>query len=164
LIIITFISGIASAFLVNDAVVLLFTPVIIKICRSSQLNPIPFLIAEIFASNIGSAMTITGNPQNMLIGIASKISYGQFILYLAPISILGLVLVVLVVRFFYPATFKQNRQIKFHAHENQYQFSSMKFSVPIFLVIIILFFFKQNLEPVHPVDRVDWRSIGPDFR
>ncbi len=73
--IVVFVTGIASAFLVNDAVVLLFTPVIIQICRSARLNPIPYLIAEIIASNIGSAMTITGNPQNILIGMQSGISY-----------------------------------------------------------------------------------------
>jgi Na+/H+ antiporter NhaD/arsenite permease-like protein len=60
LVIVVFITGIASAFLVNDAVVLLFTPVIIAICRSSQVNPVPYLIAEILASNAGSVMTITG--------------------------------------------------------------------------------------------------------
>ena len=68
---IVFVTGISSAFLVNDAVVLMFTPVIIQICRSSKLNPVPYLIGEILASNIGSVMTITGNPQNMLIGLAS---------------------------------------------------------------------------------------------
>jgi len=78
LVVLSFTTGIASAFLVNDAVVLLFTPVIIGMCLSLRLNPIPFLIAEILSSNIGSAMTITGNPQNMLIGINSGISYGQF--------------------------------------------------------------------------------------
>jgi len=52
LIIITFVTGIASAFLVNDAVVLLFTPVIIAICRASSLNPVPYLIAEILSANI----------------------------------------------------------------------------------------------------------------
>lgn len=74
LIILTMITGLSSAFLVNDAVVLLFTPVVILICRSTRLNPIPFLIAEILASNVGSAMTMTGNPQNMLIGLNSGIS------------------------------------------------------------------------------------------
>ena len=66
---VVFITGIASAFLVNDAVVLIFTPIIISICQRVKINPLPYLIAEILSSNIGSVMTITGNPQNMLIGI-----------------------------------------------------------------------------------------------
>ncbi|MFA5195594.1 MAG: SLC13 family permease, partial [Bacteroidales bacterium] len=72
LVIITFVTGISSAFMVNDAVVLLFTPVIIMICSSYKINPLPFLIAEILASNAGSVMTITGNPQNMIIGMNSQ--------------------------------------------------------------------------------------------
>ena len=98
-----FVTGIASAFLVNDAVVLLFTPVLIGICRSIKINPVPYLIAEIFASNIGSAMTITGNPQNMLIGINSGISYGMFMLYLMPVSLTGMVLIVPVIRYRSPS-------------------------------------------------------------
>ena len=77
--IIVLVTGISSAFLVNDAVVLLFTPVVIAICRASKLNPMPYLIAEMLSANAGSAMTITGNPQNMLIGIQSGIPYGTFL-------------------------------------------------------------------------------------
>ena len=95
LMVLTIITGIASAFLVNDAVVLLFTPVIIGICRALKVNPIPFLIAEILSSNIGSAMTITGKPQNMLIGINSGIAYRSILLYLQPVSFLGLIVVCL---------------------------------------------------------------------
>src|SRR4030042_20762 len=93
---ITYITGISSAFLVNDAVVLLFTPVIIAICRTSRLNPIPYLIAEILASNVGSVMPITGNPQNMLIGINSGISYAHFMWKLLPVAFLGMLIIVLV--------------------------------------------------------------------
>ena len=56
---IVFISGVGSAFLVNDAVVLIFTPIIISICGRIRSNPVPYLIAEILSSNIGSAMTIS---------------------------------------------------------------------------------------------------------
>ena len=59
-----FATGICSAFLVNDAVVLMFTPVLITLCRTAGLPPIPYLIAEILASNVGSLMTMTGNPQD----------------------------------------------------------------------------------------------------
>ncbi|MDP2954699.1 MAG: SLC13 family permease, partial [Chloroflexota bacterium] len=51
-----------SAFLVNDAVVLLFTPIVIQICRARKVNPVPYLIAEAMASNIGSTATMVGNP------------------------------------------------------------------------------------------------------
>ncbi|MBE0570853.1 MAG: anion transporter [Ignavibacteriaceae bacterium] len=146
LFIIVFVTGIASAFLVNDAVVLLFTPVIIQICRSAKLNPIPYLIAEIMASNVGSAMTITGNPQNILIGMQSGISYSKFLFHLLPVSFLGMILIVLMVKVFFKKEFSRSNHLVFQGNEFNYNFQSMKFSVPIFLGIIILFFFHHTLD------------------
>lgn len=145
LIIIVFITGIASAFLVNDAVVLLFTPVIIQICRSAKLNPIPYLFAEIFSSNVGSAMTITGNPQNILIGMQSGIPYSRFLFHLLPISLLGMILIVVFVKLFFRKEFGNGNHLEFKEDEFIYNFKSMKFSVPIFAVIMILFFFSHTL-------------------
>lgn len=154
LFVLTFTTGIASAFLVNDAVVLLFTPVIIGICRSLKLNPIPFLIAEILSSNTGSVMTITGNPQNMLIGINSGISYGHFLLYLLPVSLLGMIVIVYAVKWFYrssiPTVFSPKESLK-NSEANKvvldtvFNYKSMRFSVPIFLLVIILFFLSRPL-------------------
>ena len=146
LIIIVFITGIASAFLVNDAVVLLFTPVIIQICRSAKLNPVPYLIAEIMASNIGSAMTITGNPQNILIGMQSGISYSKFIFHLLPVSLIGMLVIVLVIKFFFKNDFMKDSQLTFTKENNTYNFKSMKFSVPIFMIMVFLFFFGNILK------------------
>ena len=146
LIIIVFITGIASAFLVNDAVVLLFTPVIIHICRTAKLNPVPYLIAEIMASNIGSAMTITGNPQNILIGMQSGISYSKFIFHLLPVSLIGMLVIVLVIKFFFKNDFMKDSQLTFTKENNTYNFKSMKFSVPIFMIMVFLFFFGNILK------------------
>ncbi len=143
LIIIVFVTGISSAFMVNDAVVLLFTPVIIAICVKYDINPIPYLIAEILASNIGSAMTITGNPQNMLIGINSGIPYGKFLLTLLPISLLGMILIVFIMRWLYPKNFNDKSPLQYSGETSDYNFSSMKISVPIFLCVVVLFFFSK---------------------
>ncbi len=143
---IVFITGIASAFLVNDAVVLLFTPVIIQICRSAKLNPVPYLIAEIMASNVGSAMTITGNPQNILIGMQSGISYSKFIFHLLPVSLIGMLVIVLVIKFFFKNDFMKDSQLTFTKKSSSYNFQSMKFSVPIFLIMVFLFFFGNILK------------------
>lgn len=154
LVVLSFTTGIASAFLVNDAVVLLFTPVIIGICRSLKLNPIPFMIAEILSSNIGSAMTITGNPQNMLIGINSGISYGHFLLFLLPISVTGMLVIVYFVKWYYPLVItplfpEKEKKIKpdfaVVEKETSYNYHSMRFSVPIFILVIILFFLSRPL-------------------
>lgn len=140
LIAITLFTGITSAFLVNDAVVLFITPLIISLCKSGQLNPIPFLIAEILAANTGSLMTMTGNPQNMLIGINSGIPYAEFLLRLIPISLLGLVIIILVIRLLYNKTFSQKNNLTFDKNAFQYNFRSLQWSVIILAGVVIMFF------------------------
>ena len=71
-------SGLLSAFLVNDIVCLALTPLIIHLARRLRFDPIPHLIGLATAANIGSAGTITGNPQNMIIGCQSGIAYVRF--------------------------------------------------------------------------------------
>jgi Na+/H+ antiporter NhaD/arsenite permease-like protein len=87
-----FTSGLLSAFLVNDIVCLTMTPFVLHMARLLQLPPVPYLIAVATASNIGSVATITGNPQNMLIGSLSQISYADFMKHLGPIALVGLFL------------------------------------------------------------------------
>ena len=87
---VVFTSGILSAFLVNDIVCLVMTPFIIKVTRRLGLAPIPYLLALATASNIGSVATITGNPQNMLIGSVSHIPYFSFLVHLGPVALVGL--------------------------------------------------------------------------
>jgi Na+/H+ antiporter NhaD/arsenite permease-like protein len=144
LIVITLVTGITSAFLVNDAVVLMFTPVIIQICRSLKLNPIPYLVAEILASNIGSAMTITGNPQNMLIGLSSGITYSSFLLHLLPISGLGLALIIGVLKLIYRREFQNKEKLVLPPHE---PFKPRKIlrSGLIFLLVIVGFFLSKQI-------------------
>lgn len=85
-----FVSGILSAFLVNDIVCLVMAPLILGLCRRMQLRPVPYLLALATASNIGSTATITGNPQNILIGSLSGIPYRNFLLHLGPVALIGL--------------------------------------------------------------------------
>jgi len=87
-----FTSGLFSAFLVNDIVCLVMTPLAVHMARRLGLPPIPYVVAVATASNIGSTATITGNPQNMLIGSLSGIPYVEFIAHLGPIALAGLFL------------------------------------------------------------------------
>ena len=159
LFIIIFTTGISSAFLVNDAVVLLYTPVVISICRNSDINPVPYLIAEILSSNAGSAMTITGNPQNMLIGISSGIPYGTFLLRLLPVSIISMLVIHFVIKFMYRENFTGSKPVKAGVEEYRYNFSSMKVSVPIFGLVIILFFTGRSLSLSIPVIALSGASL-----
>jgi Na+/H+ antiporter NhaD/arsenite permease-like protein len=87
-----FIGGILSAFLVNDIVCLVMAPLILGVCRRMRLRPVPYLLALATASNIGSTATITGNPQNILIGSLSGIPYRDFLAHLGPVALIGLFL------------------------------------------------------------------------
>jgi Na+/H+ antiporter NhaD/arsenite permease-like protein len=101
--VVIFTAGILSAFLVNDIVCLVMVPLILNLTRRMQLPALPFLLAVATASNIGSVATITGNPQNMLIGSYSGIHYRDFLLHLGPVALVGLFLDWLVLwRIFYP--------------------------------------------------------------
>jgi Na+/H+ antiporter NhaD/arsenite permease-like protein len=66
------------------------TPLVLDLCRRRHLSPLPYLIGLATASNIGSVATITGNPQNIIIGNLSEISYVRFAARLAPVAALGL--------------------------------------------------------------------------
>lgn len=87
-----FTSGILSAFFVNDIVCLVMVPFVLMITKAMRLQPLPYLLAVATASNIGSVATITGNPQNMLIGSFSGIPYRQFLVQLGPVAVIGLFL------------------------------------------------------------------------
>jgi len=87
-----FTCGFLSAFLVNDIVCLVMVPFVLGITRRMRVQPLPYLLAVATASNTGSVATITGNPQNMLIGSFSGIRYHDFLFHLGPVAILGLFL------------------------------------------------------------------------
>ena len=101
LIAITALAGILSAFLVNDAICLVLTPLVIGAARSSRRHTLPYLLVVAMASNIGSTATITGNPQNMMIGSFSQIPYTNFARTLAPVALAGPVLTVALIVMFH---------------------------------------------------------------
>ncbi|HIJ90625.1 MAG: SLC13 family permease [Desulfobulbaceae bacterium] len=83
-------AGLLSALLANDIVCLAFTPVLCLVLRKKGLNPLPFLLGLAAASNIGSAATIIGNPQNMLIGQVGQLHFGRFLLWCAPPALIAM--------------------------------------------------------------------------
>lgn len=104
---IVFSSGILSAFFLNDTIVIVFTPLIIEVISALKRNPIPYLIGLVTAANIGSAATIIGNPQNMIIGIASGIPFAKYALYQTVPSLIGLCIVLLTVTIIYKKEFNK---------------------------------------------------------
>jgi Na+/H+ antiporter NhaD/arsenite permease-like protein len=99
------VAGILSALFLNDTIVLVFTPFVIEIVTALKRNPIPYLIGLVTAANIGSTATIIGNPQNMLIGLSSRIPFVTFSGYLTPVALVGLGLAWLIIILVYRAEF-----------------------------------------------------------
>jgi Na+/H+ antiporter NhaD/arsenite permease-like protein len=101
--------GVLSALFVNDVICLVLAPLVLGVTRRLGLAPVPYLIALATAANVGSVATLTGNPQNMLVGSFSSISYRGFLVRQAPVALLGLVCVFVVVALVYrrqlPETF-----------------------------------------------------------
>nr|WP_199326119.1 anion transporter [Nostoc parmelioides] len=102
LIALTFGSGILSAFFLNDTLALVFTPLTLSLAQALSLNPIPYLLAIAGATNIGSVATLSGNPQNILIGSFSGIPYLEFSRVLAPVAFIGLIIQIGLLWLLYP--------------------------------------------------------------
>ncbi len=94
LVMLSLITAVLSALLDNVTTVLLVVPVTLLIAEELNIKPYPFLFAEIFASNIGGAATLIGDPPNIMIGSAANLSFTDFLFNLAPI-----VLIILLVMF-----------------------------------------------------------------
>jgi Na+/H+ antiporter NhaD/arsenite permease-like protein len=90
-------SGLLAAFFINDVVCLALTPLIIDAAEIAGVNPLPLLLGLATASNIGSAATITGNPQNMIVAGFAHLGYSRFAIHLAPAAIIGLIIDYLVI-------------------------------------------------------------------
>lgn len=100
-------SGVLSAFFVNDVVCVAMTPLIVGLCRRLGRPTVPYLVALATASNVGSTATITGNPQNMIIGSLSGISYARFAARLGPIAVAGLAITFAMIALVYRRTLRE---------------------------------------------------------
>lgn len=90
MILLCMITAVASAFLDNVTTVVLMVPVTISLCRTLNLDPNRFLVAEIIASNIGGAATLIGDPPNIIIGSEAGISFSDFLIHLTPVVVVEL--------------------------------------------------------------------------
>lgn len=109
----TFITATASAFLDNVTTVLLIVPVTLTLTEKLQVNPIPFLIAEIIASNIGGTATLIGDPPNIMIGSAANLDFNSFIINLTPVILVVLAATIALLLLIYHKDLRvaeQNRQ------------------------------------------------------
>ena len=105
------VSGVFSAVFVNDTMCLVLTPLVLEAAVALRRNPVPFLLAVAMGANVGSVATITGNPQNMMIGSFSRIGYGAFVAALAPVAAVGLLLTVVAIVVAYWKEFRVEERV-----------------------------------------------------
>ncbi len=99
--IISLLTAALSAFLDNVTTVLLVTPVVLSLCELIAMNPLPLLMMELFASNIGGTATLIGDPPNMIIASVAGFSFNDFIVVIAPVAVFILCAVTAYVSFYY---------------------------------------------------------------
>ena len=83
----------ASAILDNVTTILLAVPMTLVICKQLNVNPVPFLLAEVFASNIGGAATLVGDPPNIIIASRANLSFNDFLIHMAPLVIVAMIII-----------------------------------------------------------------------
>ena len=101
LVILSVITAVASAFLDNVTTVVLVGPITLFLAARMGLNPFPFIVSEILVSNIGGASTLIGDPPNILIGSAAGLGFADFLVHMAPLSLLLLAVYLLAARWLF---------------------------------------------------------------
>jgi Na+/H+ antiporter NhaD/arsenite permease-like protein len=133
-------SGVFSAFLVNDAICLVLAPLVLELTLALGRQPVPYLLAVAMASNVGSTATITGNPQNIMIGSFSHIPYTKFALALGPVALVGLVITMALIALFHRAEFTSVPQLEALRPKVDANHALMIRAVLATLILIALFF------------------------
>jgi Na+/H+ antiporter NhaD/arsenite permease-like protein len=146
-------AGVLSTVLVNDIVCVALTPLILVLCRRLGRKPIPYLIGLATASNIGSVATITGNPQNIIIGSLSGLPYLRFAARLAPIAVIGLALDYVIVAFVYRRELAESSGVaqpscRLCSRGDRVHPGLLKRGVVVALVTVSLFFAGIPIAPV----------------
>ena len=139
--------GVLSAFLVNDAICLVMTPLVLDLALRLKRNPVPYLMAVAMASNAGSVATITGNPQNMIIGSLSQVPYPAFAGALAPVAIASLAVTFLLIALIYRSEFSGRLEAVERSRLHYHAPLVMK-SVVVLVAMVVLFFIGQPVAKV----------------
>ncbi len=107
MILLAIITAVGSAFLDNVTMVLLMVPVTISVCRILNINPVSLILAQIFASNIGGATTLIGDPPNIMIGSAAGIDFMVFAYHMTPEIIITMAVAIVLFKFMFRKDLKQ---------------------------------------------------------
>jgi Na+/H+ antiporter NhaD/arsenite permease-like protein len=108
LVILALVTAGLSALLDNVTTVVLLTPVTLSIARTLKVSPFPYLMSQIFASNIGGTATLIGDPPNILIGSAAGLDFGAFLVNLAPVVVVIMIAFVVLLRFMFASSMQDD--------------------------------------------------------
>ena len=150
LIVLGCVTAVFSAFLDNVTTVLLIVPVSLQITRKLEVNPYPYLLINIFASNIGGTATLIGDPPNILIGSALGLSFTDFLFHLAPVVIIIMCALILLFVHFWGPTMKAtdaNRTLVMSINEKDAitDFQLLWKSLSVLFMVIIGFVLAENI-------------------
>ena len=130
--------GLLSSLLANDIVCLAVAPILIEICERRGYDPVPFLLALACSANVGSAATLIGNPQNMLIGQKLGLHFGHYLLIGSVPSILGLLVVWSVICGYYCGRWRREIEI---VEAQAPPFNSWQTTKGIIVMLLLVAFF-----------------------
>ncbi|ASJ07960.1 transporter [Thermococcus siculi] len=189
LLLFSLVTALVSSVLDNVTTVLLLTPMLLYITRLMDVNPVPFLLAEVFASNIGGTATLIGDPPNIMIGSAAGLSFNEFLVNMGPIAAVDLVLSFGLIYLLYRGAMKvsadkRNRIVStidaLREDEAIHDYPLFKKSVIVILGVVALFFVHDRLgiepavvallgastlllwsrmEPDEILEKVEWSAI-----
>jgi Na+/H+ antiporter NhaD/arsenite permease-like protein len=106
------VTAVVSAFLDNVTTVLLIAPVTIAVAKQLEVDPVPFLIVEALASNIGGTATLIGDPPNIMIGSRAELPFNAFVVHLTPVVIVALIVFVVTIRFIWGKNMRTRPELK----------------------------------------------------
>ena len=128
-------SALLSAIALNDAIVLMFTPIVIRYCHRLDANPIPYLVGLMMSANIGSIATAVGNPQNAYIASHANIDFGQFCQYSVPIAVSCLAVTYVLLCLIFRRSFSKSYDYEL-AEENERPIDGMRLKAMIIIVVL----------------------------
>jgi len=185
LVMLTLTTAIFSAFLDNVTTVLLIVPITLLITDELKIDPYPFLFMEILASNIGGTATLIGDPPNIMIGSAAKLTFMDFIINIAPVIPLILITTLVPIWFIYGKEMKVEERLKlgimkFDEKEAIKDVGLLKKSLAVLVIVIFGFIFQHQIHmefaiiamsgavvlllisgenPQHIFEKVEWETI-----
>lgn len=154
LILFSIVTAIVSAFLDNVTTVLLLTPMLLYITKLMDLNPVPFLLAEIISSNVGGAGTLIGDPPNIMIASSAGLSFNEFITIMGPIAAVDMVIVLIIFLAVYGRSMKVTAEEKgiitktINSLDEQGAIADIKLfkkAVTVILLVVVLFFIHSSI-------------------